>query len=131
MLTVEEQLLRPFQSEESAIRGFVRKVLQYTVTTLIELVNEAGLMAADRTAHFWQLWAYLRERATAPAGRWLAPLVLLDVSWTATSRYWQSLESGRDEYLRALRELGDTDLWARLRVLARPVAVHCCRPPCW
>ena len=88
MLTTEEQPLRPFQREESALRGFARKVLRYTVTTLIKLVNEDGPLVADHTTHFWRLWACLRGRAIAPAGRWLVPLVLLDVSWTVTSRYW-------------------------------------------
>lgn len=103
---------------DGTVCGFARKVLQYTVTTFIKLVNEESPLAADRTAHFWQLWSYLRGRAIVPAGRWLASLVLLDVSWMATSRYWLPLESGRDEYLRALRELGNTDLWVGLRVLA-------------
>jgi hypothetical protein len=107
----------PFRREEPGVYVFGRKVLRYTVQALIDLMGKPGPLVADRTAHFWRLWAYLRERAVAPASRWLAPLVLLDVDWTAGFRHWPPLESGREEYLRALQQLGDTDLGAGLRVL--------------
>lgn len=104
--------------EDQSPRGLCKRVLAWTVEALNSLGDVGAQIVASRTAHFWQLWTYLREWATVPGRRWLASLILLDVQWTAESRYWLPLESGREEYLRALRQFGDTDLRAAMRVLA-------------